>query len=139
MDCNNLTQDEFKKHTFQFIHVLRQNGAYVNKYDVSDETELRRLASEGIKCDVGSPDNILKDFQDDARELIGILNDNKSLRYDMHPYFGVDKVVTFADIIDDWRLLFGILGIRFLHRQALMNERESAKVMTEYLKTVNTL
>ena len=97
------------------------------------------MVSEGIKCDIGSPDKILKDFQDDARELIGILNDNKSLHYDMKPYFGVDKVVTFADIIDDWRLLFGILGIRFLRCRALMNECESAKVITEYLKTVNML
>lgn len=139
MNCNNLTQDEFKKHTFQFIHVLRQNGAYIKKYVVSNETELRSLDGEGIKCDIGSPDNILKDFQDDARELIGILNDNKTLHYDMHPYFGIDKVVTFADIIDDWKLLFGILGIRFLRCRALMSEHESAKIMTEYLKTVNML
>lgn len=139
MNCNDLTQEEFKKHTFQFIHVLRQNGAYVKKYDINNETEPRNLDGEGIKCDIGSPDNILKDFQDDARELIGILNDNKSLRYDMHPYFDVNKVVTFADILDDWKLLFGILGIRFLRCRALMNKRESAKIMTEYLKTVNAL
>lgn len=139
MNCNDLTQEEFKKHTFQFIHVLRQNGAYVKKYGVSNKTELRSLDGEGIKCDIGSPDNILKDFQDDAHELIGILNNHRTMKYDMRFYFGVDKVVTFADIVDDWRLFFGILGIRFLRCRALMNERESAKIMTEYLKTVNAL
>lgn len=133
MDCNNLTQDEFKKHTFQFIHVLRQNGTYSKKYMANKETGL------SICSDIGSPDDILKAFQEDARELLDILNNNRTMKYDMRFYFGVDKVVTFADIIDDWRLFFGILGIRFLNGRVLMSERESAKVMTEYLKTINML
>lgn len=134
MDCNNLTQDEFKKHTFQFIHVLRQNGIYTKKYMTNEENEPRPFID-----DIDSPDDILKAFQEDARELLGILNNYRIIKYDMRSYFGVDKVVTFADIIDDWRLFFGILGIRFLTGQVLMSERESAKVMTEYLKTINML
>ena len=55
----------------------------------------------------------------------------------MRAYFGVDKVVTFADIIDDWKLFFGILGIRFLITQARISEQDTAKVIADYLNKVN--
>lgn len=132
MDCNNLTQDEFKKHTFQFIHVLRQDGIYTKKYMTNEENEPRPSID-----DIGSPDDILKAFQEDARELLGILNNYRIMKYDMRYYFGVDKVVTFADIIDDWRLFFGILGIRFLVGQVRMDEPNIGKVIREYLNVVN--
>lgn len=132
MDCNNLTQDEFKKHTFQFIHVLRQDGIYTKKYMTNEENEPRPSID-----DIGSPDDILKAFQEDARELLGILNNYRFMKYDMRYYFGVDKVVTFADIIDDWRLFFGILGIRFLVGQVRMDEPNIGKVIREYLNVVN--
>ena len=132
MDCNNLTQDEFKKHTFQFIHVLRQDGIYTKKYMTNEENEPRPSID-----DIGSPDDILKAFQEDARELLGILNNYRITKYDMRSYFGVDKVVTFADIIDDWKLFFGILGIRFLTDQARISEQDTAKVIKDYLNVVN--
>lgn len=59
------------------------------------------------------------------------------MKYDMRSYFGVDKVVTFADIIDDWRLFFGILGIRFLVGRVRMDEPNIGKVIREYLNVVN--
>ena len=130
MDCNNLTQDEFKKHTFQFIHVLRQYGIYTKKYMTNEETKPR---PEPSIDDVGSPDNILRAFHEDARNLLDILNNYRTYKYDMRPYFGVDKSVTFADIIDDWKLFFGILGIRFLTDQARISEQDTAKVIKNYL------
>lgn len=132
MDCNNLTQDEFKKHTFQFIHVLRQNGIYTKKYLTNDENEPRPFID-----DIDSPDDILKAFQEDARELLGILNNYRIMKYDMRFYFGVDKSVTFADIIDDWKLFFGILGIRFLNGRARISEQATAKVIADYLNKVS--
>lgn len=134
MNCNDLTQEEFKKHTFQFIHVLRQNGIYTKKYMTNEETKPR---PETCIDDVGSPDDILKAFQEDAHELLGILNNYRIMKYDMRSYFGVDKVVTFADIIDDWRLFFGILGIRFLVGRVRMDEPNIGKVIREYLNVVN--
>lgn len=134
MDCNNLTQDEFKKHTFQFIHVLRQNGIYTKKYMTNEKTKPR---PEPSIDDVGSPDNILRAFQEDARDLLEILNNYRLMKYDMRTYFGVDKVVTFADIIDDWRLFFGLLGIRFLLGRIRMNVPNIAKIIREYLNVIN--
>ena len=134
MDCNNLTQDEFKKHTFQFIHVLRQNGIYTKKYMTNEKTKPRPLPSID---DVGSPDNILRAFHEDARELLDILNNYRTYKYDMSSYFGVDKIVTFADVIDDWKLFFGILGIRFLTGQARISVQDTAKVIREYLNVIN--
>ena len=132
MNCNDLTQEEFKKHTFQFIHVLRQDGIYTKKYMTNEENEPRPSID-----DIGSPDDILKAFQEDARELLGILNNHRIMKYDMRSYFGVDKVVTFADIIDDWRLFFGILGIRFLVGRVRMDEPNIGKVIREYLNIIN--
>lgn len=134
MDCNNLTQDEFKKHTFQFIHVLRQNGIYTKKYMTNEETKPR---PGSCIDDVGSPDNILKAFHYDARDLLDLLNNYRTMKYDMRSYFGVDKSVTFADIIDDWKLFFGILGIRFLTGQARISEQATAKVIADYLNKVS--
>ena len=134
MDCNNLTQDEFKKHTFQFIHVLRQNGIYTKKYMTNEKTKPRPLPSID---DVGSPDDILKVFQEDARNLLDILNNYRTYKYDMRSYFGVDKSVTYADIIDDWKLFFGIVGIRFLTGQARISEQDTAKVIKDYLNKAN--
>lgn len=134
MDCNNLTQDEFKKHTFQFIHVLRQNGIYTKKYMTNEKTKPRPLPSID---DVGSPDDILKVFQEDARNLLDILNNYRTCKYDMRSYFGVDKSVTYADIIDDWKLFFGILGIRFLTGQARISKQDTAKVIKDYLNKAN--
>ena len=133
MDCNNLTEDEFKKHTFQFIHVLRQNGIYTKKYMANEETKSRPGPSID---DIGSPDDILKAFQEDARELLEILNNYRAYKCDMWPYFGVDKVVTFADVIDDWKLFFGLLGIRFLVGRVLMNEPNIAKIIRDYFNII---
>ena len=55
----------------------------------------------------------------------------------MRSYFGVDKSVTYADIIDDWKLFFGILGIRFLTGQARISVQDTAKVVKDYLNKVN--
>lgn len=132
MNCNNLTQDEFKKHTFQFIHVLRQNGIYTKKYMTNEENEPRPSID-----DIGSPDDILKAFQEDARELLDLLNNNRTSKYDMRFYFGVDKSVTFADIIDDWKLFFGILGIRFLNGRARISEPNIGKIIADYLNKVS--
>lgn len=78
-----LSKDEFKQEVFKFIHVLRQNGIYLNKYNHSNKIR--------FSFKMGSPKDILYDFENDSEELFNTLSRYPNCTYTLEPFFKKNK------------------------------------------------
>lgn len=111
MDCTKISNDEFNRHTRQFIHIMRQEGVYNRQYRSQKDD------GSGKEDHVDTPDEIIKSFHEDAPELIKLLAnpENAHLHYSLNPFFTeTSEKVKVPEMLQDWRLFFGTLGLRYL-------------------------
>lgn len=148
MDCRDIDSKTFRYHTFQFLHILKKNGIYCRKYCTTDSNQFKNtLNPYGFLDDytgkitprrVGKPETILNYFSEDAKELSRILAMNPKMKYDMNPYFNINGKKTFKEILNDWKLFFSILGIRFIGGNFSVPTKDTSKVIGDYYSKINT-
>lgn len=126
-----LTDEEFDRHIFQLIHLLRYYGLYNKKY----KKQNRKRWDDYVITD--SPYVMLDSFKKDSKELIEILNRCKSATYKLRTYFSIDKIVTYEDILNDWRLFFGLLSVHYLTSIRNIKISLIRDIMTDYLNIID--
>ena len=80
---------------------------------------------------------MLDSFKKDSKELIEILNRCKSATYKLRTYFSIDKIVTYEDILNDWRLFFGLLSVHYLTSIRNIKISLIRDIMTDYLNIID--
>lgn len=144
MDCRDIDSKTFKYHTFQFLHILKKNGIYCRKYcptlkyALKPYTVLDDYSGKITPKRVGKPETILNYFSEDAKELSRILVMNPKMKYDMNLYFNINSKKTFKEILNDWKLFFSILGIRFIGGNFNISIKDASKVIGNYYNKINT-
>lgn len=131
MNCKDLNEQDFKKHTFQFLHFCRSEF-YFRKYSKYETIAI-------VKPLLGGPSAILKTFSSDAKVLAEVLEKHKDLKYNMKPYFAINEYVTFEEILNNWKLFFPILGLRFLGRISIIQNSKIKKIISGFYQIIKDL
>ena len=128
MDCTEITADGFKRHMSQFIHSMRENGFFRNSFKEGDKNTPAFTVAK-----------IAEEFNDDAKNMIATIEDNIELKYNMKQFFNVDRRIDFSDILEDWKIFFGLLGIRFLGCKCNYANSEIKKIVSKFYNDVKDL
>ena len=144
MDCRDIDSKTFKYYTFQFLHILKKNGIYCRKYCPTVKSTLKTCnilddyTGKITPRRVGKPETILGLFSEDAKELSRLLAAHPKMEYDMKLYFNIDNKKTFKEILNDWKLFFSILGIRFIGGNFNLPTKDASKVIESYYNKIGT-
>ena len=121
-----LSKDEFKQEVFKFIHVLRQNGIYLNEYNHSHKIR--------FSFKMGSPKDILYDFENDSEELFNTLSRYPNCTYTLEPFCKISKTIKFQEIADHMEIFIGLLGIRLLVTKWHLERWKIDNVIHDYIE-----